>query len=54
MLKNLGKIGADDELLVIVMIFEFNGLDDVIWCLCVVDGYDYVKWFFVVDCVCMV
>ena len=40
LLKHLGKHEADDEPLPLVTILDSNGLDDTLWCLRSVDGYD--------------
>lgn len=49
LLKHLGKTQADDEPLSIATIVELNGLDDALWCLRAVEGYDkeirlYAVW----------
>lgn len=49
LLKNLGKTHADDEPLAITTILDSNGLDDALWCLRAVSGYDkelrlYAVW----------
>jgi hypothetical protein len=40
LLQHLGKTEADDEPLSIKEILSSNGLDDALWCLRAVDGYD--------------
>jgi hypothetical protein len=40
LLHYLGKTTTDDEQLSIRTILESNGLDDALWCLCAVSGYD--------------
>lgn len=49
LLDNLGKGEADDEPLSIITILESNGLEDALWALRAVDGYDreirlYAVW----------
>lgn len=49
LLKYLGKTKADDEPLSLLTILDSNGLDDAIWCLRAVEGYDreirlYAVW----------
>ena len=49
LLTHLGKAKADDEPLSIATIAGSNGLDDALWCLRAVDGYDkeirlYAVW----------
>ena len=49
LLRHLGKARADDEPLLIRTALESNGLDDALWCLRAVDGYDreirlYAVW----------
>lgn len=39
LLTSLGKTKADDEPLLIETILESNGIDDALWSLCTVDGY---------------
>jgi hypothetical protein len=43
LLKHLGKTVADDVELSLLTILESNGLDDTLWCLRAVDGYDKEK-----------
>lgn len=50
LLSNLGKTKADDEPLAITTILESNGLDDALWCLRAVDGYQREMRLFAVDC----
>ena len=50
LLKNLGKTKADDEPLAITTILESNGIDDALWCLRAVDGYQKEMRLFAVDC----
>ena len=49
LLKHLGKTQADDEPLSIATILDSNGLDEALWCLRAVEGYDreirlYAVW----------
>ena len=49
LLSYLGKTKADDEPLAITTILDSNGLDDALWCLRAVEGYDreirlYAVW----------
>ena len=50
LLKNLGKKKPDDELLKITTILDSNGLDDALWCLRAVDGYQREMRLYAVDC----
>jgi len=50
LLRNLGKTQADDEPLSISTILESNGIDDALWCLQAVDGYQREMRLFAVDC----
>ena len=50
LLKSLGKTKADDEPLHLRTILDSNGLDDTLWCLRVVDGYDREKRLYAVWC----
>ena len=50
LLKNLGKTGADDELLAITTILDSNGLDDALWCLRAVEGHQREMRLYAVDC----
>jgi hypothetical protein len=43
LLKHLGKTCADDVELSLLTILESNGLDDALWCLRAVDGFDKEK-----------
>jgi hypothetical protein len=43
LLKHLGKTVADDVELDLLTILESNGLDDTLWCLRAVDGFDKEK-----------
>ena len=49
LLRSLGKTKADDDPLSILAILESNGLDDALWCLRAVEGYEkeirlYTVW----------
>ena len=49
LLKKLDKTKADDEPLSILTILDSNGLDDTLWCLRAIDGYEatmrkFAKW----------
>ena len=49
LLSYLGKTKADDEPLALTTIIDSNGLDDALWCLRAVEGYDreirlYAVW----------
>ena len=49
LLKHLSKTKADDEQLSIITILDSNGMNDALWCLRAVDGYDreirrYAVW----------
>jgi hypothetical protein len=50
LLNHLGKTKADDEQLSFKTILESNGLDDAIWCLRSVEGYDREIRLFAVAC----
>ena len=50
LLTYLGKTKADDEPLLITTILDSNGLDDAIWCLRTVEGYDREIRLFAVWC----
>jgi hypothetical protein len=50
LLKNLGKTCADDEPLKITTILDSNGLEDALWCLRAVDGYQSEMRLYAVDC----
>jgi hypothetical protein len=50
LLRHLGKTTPDDEPLPLVTILESNGIDDALWCLRTVAGYDKEKRLFAVWC----
>ena len=50
LLSYLGKTKADDEPLEITTILDSNGLDDALWCLRTVEGYDRETRLFAVWC----
>lgn len=50
LLSYLGKTKADDEPLEITTILDSNGLDDALWCLRAVEGYDREIRLFAVSC----
>ena len=50
LLNNLGKIKADDEPISISYILDSNGLDDALWCLRAIDGYQKEMRLYAVDC----
>ena len=50
LLTNLGKTAADDEPLSLITILDSNGLDDALWCLRAVSGYDKEIRLFAVWC----
>ena len=50
LLTHLGKTKADDEPLPLTVVLDSNGLDDCLWCLRVVDGYDREFRLFAVWC----
>jgi len=50
LLNYLSKTKSDDEQLSFKTILESNGLDDAIWCLRAVDGYDREIRLFAVAC----
>jgi hypothetical protein len=50
LLTYLGKIQADDEPLSLLTILDSNGLDDTLYCLKAVEGYDREKHLFSVWC----
>lgn len=50
LLKNLGKTQADDEPLAITTILDSNDLDDAMWCLRAVEGYQSEMRMYAVDC----
>ena len=50
LLSTLNKTKADNEELDLLTILDSNGLDDTLWCLRAVDGYDKEKRLFAVFC----
>ena len=50
LLSHLGKTEADDEPLSLLTILESNGLDDALWALRAVQGYDHEKRLYAVWC----
>ncbi len=50
LLKTLNKSKPDDELLSILQVLDSNGLDDALWCLRAVNGYDKEIRLFAVWC----
>ena len=50
LLTYLGKTEADDEPLSLLMILDSNGLDDALWALRAVEGYDREKRLYAVWC----
>lgn len=50
LLNGLGKTTADDDPLSLVTILDINGLDDALWCLRAVSGYDKEIRLFAVWC----
>ena len=50
LLKYLNKTEEDDEELKIETIIKSNGVDDAIWCLSTVDGYDKEIHLFAIFC----
>ena len=50
----ISKTKADDEPLAITTILESNGVNDALWCLRAVDGYQREMRLFAVDCARMV
>ena len=50
LLRFLNKTGPDDEPVSVVTVLKSNGLDDAIWCLRAVDGFDREKRLFAVKC----
>ena len=50
LLRHLGKIQADDEPLALATILNSNGLDDALWCLRAVDGYEREMRMYAVWC----
>ncbi len=49
LLSGLGKTKADDEPLDLLTILDINGLDDTLWCLRAVDGYEKEKRLLAVE-----
>ena len=49
LMRNLGKTTTDDEPVTIMEILESNGIDDALWCLQAVDGYEREKRLLAVD-----
>lgn len=50
LLAHLGKTKADNEPLPLSVILESNGLNDTLWCLRAVDGFEREKRLFAVWC----
>ena len=50
LLRHLNKTSADDEPLALATILESNGLDDALWCLRAVDGYEREMRLYAVWC----
>jgi hypothetical protein len=50
LLRTLGKTKADDEPLSIITILDSNGLNDALWCLRAVDGYEKEMRLYAVWC----
>ena len=50
LLAHLGKTKADDKLLAIIQVLDSNGLDDALWCLRAVEGYEREKRLYAVRC----
>lgn len=50
LLRHLDKTKADDEPLPLVTILDSNGVDDALWCLRAVEGFDKEKRLFAVWC----
>jgi hypothetical protein len=50
LLKTLNKSNPDDEPLSILQVLDSNGLDDALWCLRAVNGYDKEIRLFAVFC----
>ena len=50
LLKTLGKTQADAEPISLGAILESNGLDDAIWCLRTIEGYDKEIRHFAIEC----
>ena len=51
LLSALGKTGEDDEPLPLTTILQSNGLDDALWCLRTITGYDKEIIRFALACV---
>lgn len=51
LLRFLGKTRPDEKPLSLKTILKSNGLDDAVWCLRAVDGYDREKSLFAIKCV---
>ena len=52
LLQNLDKTEADNEPLSLLTILESNGLDDALWALRAIDGYDREMRLFACWCAC--
>ena len=50
LLTFLGKTKVDDEALLLSTVLQSNGLDDTLWCLQAVDGFEREKRLFAVWC----
>lgn len=50
LLIDLGKTKADDEPLPLTTVLDSNGVDDALWCLRAVEGFDKEKRLFAVWC----
>ncbi len=50
LLRSLGKTRPDDEPVSVVTVLKSNGIDDAVWCLRAVDGFDREKRLFAVKC----
>jgi hypothetical protein len=50
LLRTLGKTKADNEPLSLITILDSNGLDDALWCLQAVDGYEKEMRLYAVWC----
>ena len=50
LLRHLGKTKADDEPLSLLTVLDSNGLDDTLWCLRAVDGFDSEMRLYAVWC----
>lgn len=50
LLSNLGKTQGDDEPLALTTVLDSNGLDDALWCLQTVEGYDREIRLFCIRC----